>query len=1112
MSNGRDVLARAARRHRAGDLQGARSILEAALAKHPRDAGVRALLGSLCAQAGAFEEASQHLGASLEIRPGNSDALNNLGGVLQRLGRTDEALKAYQQAVERRPSLAEAHSNLGNLLIETERPDEAIPHLHKALSLRPDFPEAHYNLGTALTRVGRFAEGITHLRRALALRPSYVEAHTNLGSALTATDRFEEALGCWERALALRPEHPEAHWNRSLALLAAERFREGWVEYEWGFASKDREQRCFPQPRWHGQPLEGKTVLVLAEQGVGDEIMFASCVPDLTVRGARVILECDRRLAPLFARSFPGVRVCGAQRSESPAWLLDPETADYHVSLASLPAQFRNDAVDFPTRASFLVPDPERVNLWKTRLSSLGPGVKVGVSWRGGARADTRRRRTIALSDWAPLLATPNVHFVNLQYGSTAEELAAAKRELGIVVHDWEDADPLTDLEGFAAQISCLDLVISIDNSTVHMAGALGVPVWVLLPRPPDWRWLLKGDTSHWYESVRLFRQREPGQWDDVVERVRTELAQRAALGNEEPAGGGRPTAHGAIERRCTGGGPKAVLVNDTSAWYHWGCTLTSSALRSGLEQAGFTVSSLPIDEIYELREIPASLDRFDDPAHFQRFAAANRGPFRLLQEADLAFVNGEGTLHGKGGPAVALLYLAYAAKRFLDKSIQIVNHSCYPSEEPGRPDPVAEALYAKVYRSLDFIAVREPLSEARARTLGVQPTLSFDCLPLYLEERYPRRPPRDPRALVVGGSVAWRDEGVRALARFIGKAAAAGFKVQVLVGARARPAKDDQAFVEALRREGVPGWELVVAASEAQWLDTLAGAGLLVSGRFHHSIAAAFLGTPFVAFESNTPKMAALCQCLGVEPPLAYTGKGLEQALWARCQRSLEDRAGAPQVSEGTLAGLRNRSRRNFDAARELAARFEAAKTYAQGRTTPDPPTSAAAILAAASALRAEGRLADAEAVLRRGLSSLSDTADLLLGLGEVLTELGRDSEAFDVLQRAAAGGAAQGPSLLLMAGLLLRNRRFEEAAEFAEAAAAADPANAAAALLVIGDSLDARGAVPAALAAYREALSRAPGHPAISARIEAAEKSSATAQVAQDSVDTKTRELSHS
>ena len=487
-------------------------------------------LGVALASKGKLDEAIECYKKALTIIPSDAEIYSNLGTALANKGMSDEAIDNYRKALTLKPDYAEAYINLGTALKEKGMIDEAIDNYRKALKLKPDFAEIYSNLGTALADKGMADEAIDNYRKALKLKPDFAEAYYNLGTALKEKGIIEEAIEKFNKALMLKSDYAEAHFNISLLILKKGVFKQGWRKYEWRFLQKDNSLRPFPQPVWDGSPLKGRTLLIHAEQGVGDEIMFASCLPDVISQGGHYVFECDRRLMPLFSRSFPEVEAMIRLRADEPDQGHLPH-AEVKIAIGSLPLFYRSDFDSFPQQKSYLVPDKQKVEIWNGRFKKLGDGLKVGISWSGGKNRSLRQTRSIPLEQWSQVFSLQGVHFINLQYGDCAEELKDIKETQDITIHDWDDTDPLKDLDGFAAQISALDLVISVDNSTVHMAGALGTPVWALLPFVSDWRWMQDFDDTPWYESVRLFRQRSLGDWESVLERVVSDLREFFADG-----------------------------------------------------------------------------------------------------------------------------------------------------------------------------------------------------------------------------------------------------------------------------------------------------------------------------------------------------------------------------------------------------------------------------------------------------------------------------------------------------------------------------------------------------------------------------------------------------
>ena len=497
-------------------------------------------LGNALSAMELWEEAAAALQHAADLAPDNADAHANLGTALHSMGRFEQAAIARRVAANLRPDSARIWADLAATLVEAGRVDEALSVCRKVLDLDPNLPEAHIILGTALKAEGRLSEAAVAFERAITLRPDYVLAHNNLGTIRYAEGRFAEARAAYDRAIEVDAESTEARWNKAALHLLLGEFEVGWDLYEYGLATRSARSRLrlrgsvrFEEhPSWLGTPVAGKRLLVWSEQGVGDQIMFASAIPDLLDQGAECVVEADQRLELLFRRSFGGIQFLAHKTAT------DSDIAqfaiDYQVPLGSLCRWLRPGLASFPSRRSFLRADAAQVSAYRTRYRQwFGDRLIVGISWLGGTGA-VRRVRSIALIEWSAILRQPDLGFVNLQYGDCSAELTAVKEAIGVEVAQDHTVDPLKDLDAFAAQTAAMDLVISVDNSTVHMAGALDVPVWIMLPAVPDWRWLLGRLDSPWYASARLFRQETRGDWAPVIATVAQELEQ---LSRRLPAG-----------------------------------------------------------------------------------------------------------------------------------------------------------------------------------------------------------------------------------------------------------------------------------------------------------------------------------------------------------------------------------------------------------------------------------------------------------------------------------------------------------------------------------------------------------------------------------------------
>ncbi len=514
---------------------------------------------------GRVQEALADYNAALALRPDYPEALSNRGAVLQKLERWDEAEADYQAALALRPGWAEAWGSLGLIYRQMERWDDARAAFEQVLVYEPGSQDAGNNLGLVLLKQGDFAgalgqfeavlsasagcvpalnnrgmalkelgrvdEALSCLAEVLALQPDYNEAQVNLGTCLMAQNRMEEALAATDLALARDPEHAGAHWNRSLVLLTLGDYAQGWPEYEWRFGCHMAAPRLWSTPRWDGTPLAGRTLLVCAEQGLGDTLQFVRCCAAINKscaainkdgqrgeRSGRVVLECPPALHSLVQDCRGIDQVVAPPASHEPA-----RAHDVHISLLSLPGLLGiapgGDGVPYLHAPAL------GVQKWQAALRPLAPAphppLKVGLVWAGNPSHKNDHNRSCRLRDWACLADVPHAAFYSLQKGFAEAELADTSlawkpAALGAALEDFADT---------ASAMQAMDLIIAVDTSSAHLAGALGRPVWTLLPFTPDWRWGLEREETPWYPSMRLFRQPAPGQWGAVLARVRAELA-----------------------------------------------------------------------------------------------------------------------------------------------------------------------------------------------------------------------------------------------------------------------------------------------------------------------------------------------------------------------------------------------------------------------------------------------------------------------------------------------------------------------------------------------------------------------------------------------------------
>lgn len=532
--------------HQQGRLREAKALYEEVLRAQPGHADALHLLGVMAAQTGQPGAAVELIGRALRAAPDNAVFHGNLGNALRDAGRALEALTSYETALRLAPGDAQTHSNRAVALNDLRRFDEALAACDQALAiapgqvealhhrgnalaglgrhgqaladqdsvlaLRPDHAQAHYARGNALTTLGRPEEALAAYDRAIALRPAHAGTFANRGAALARLNRIPEALADYQRAIAIEPGHAEAHWNQSLALLLSGDFARGWPLYEWRWKTEAHRARArsFDQPPWLGaEPLEGRTILLHAEQGLGDTIQFCRYAAQVAALGARVILEVQKPLTGLL-RGLEGVSAVIARGDPLPDF-------DLHCPLLSLPLACGTKA-PVPLARPYLRADEAKLRDWARRLGEkFRP--RIGLAWSGSATHVNDANRSLAFASIKSLLS-PDFEWISLHRELRPAEEQTVSRS-GIA----HFGDALQDFSDTAALCSLMDRVISVDTSVAHLAGALGRPVRLLLPFAPDWRWMRDRDDSPWYPTARLYRQERAGDWSAPLHRMAEDLA-----------------------------------------------------------------------------------------------------------------------------------------------------------------------------------------------------------------------------------------------------------------------------------------------------------------------------------------------------------------------------------------------------------------------------------------------------------------------------------------------------------------------------------------------------------------------------------------------------------
>ncbi|MEX1232184.1 MAG: tetratricopeptide repeat protein [Planctomycetaceae bacterium] len=494
----------------------AQTALEFVVKQTPGDPFAWELLGCVHAAQDHQNEARHSFAQAVTLDPAKISARFRLAESLYQKSDDVAAEGHLLTLLSDVPEHVGARLLLGSICYRQDRAVEAVQLFHKATMLQPQMASHWSNWGAALQLQGDLNGALKTLDQAVALQPNESSAWTNRAAILQDLQRFDESEFCYEKILILKPDDAAARHNRALLWLLRGDVEQGLPEHEFRGPRIELQRSGRLQQPWTGEPLTNERLVIRTEQGLGDEVMFVRYFSEVQSRVRQIRIECDSRLRPLLQRSFPQIEFVNGTTS------IDSTTPERHIAMASLPLVLGDDFRAAGYSAPYIQADPVLRTKWRERLDRLPANRCIGISWFGGGTPLTRRKRSIPLAQWSELLSVADAAFVNLQYGLHRGE--------GHQLHQWDETDPTRGLEQFAALLSELDLVISVDNSTVHLAGALGVPTLVLIPVVPDWRWGLEGERSHWYQSVELIRQNE---WNDWTSPLRTAASR---LGSNLPA------------------------------------------------------------------------------------------------------------------------------------------------------------------------------------------------------------------------------------------------------------------------------------------------------------------------------------------------------------------------------------------------------------------------------------------------------------------------------------------------------------------------------------------------------------------------------------------------
>ena len=523
--NTSQILTLAVQHHQSGRLDQAEQLYRQIIQVEPKHADAWHLLGVASSQAGRHAVAVDCINQAIALNPNAAAFYGNLGNVYTSLKKFEDAVNAYQQALRLKPDFVDAQLNLGIALRDQGQSELAMDSFQAALRLQPKHPVVHNNMGMIYREQCQHEAALGSYRRALELNPNFADAYNNQANVLNEVGRVDEAILSYQQAIRLQPDFAEAHLSLATVLLLAGRLKEGWVEYEWRFVCGRPELPAFDKPRWDGSPLNGRTIVLYGEQGFGDKLQFMRYAPLVKARGGRVVVACNKLLMPILSRCAGIDEFVGLPGGKLPPY-------DVYSPLLSLPGLLGTTVETIPGEVPYLFADPELVESWKEKLSRTS-AFKIGIVWQGSTLNKGGLSRSIALKEFAPLGKVDGIQLYSLQRGFGSEQIAEMSDRLQIDDFEGKLDENTGAFMDTAAVMRNLDLVITTDTSIGHLAGGLGVPVWVAIPFAPDWRWFRDREDTPWYPTMRLFRQPRIGDWKGVFERMADELQHQLASRRE---------------------------------------------------------------------------------------------------------------------------------------------------------------------------------------------------------------------------------------------------------------------------------------------------------------------------------------------------------------------------------------------------------------------------------------------------------------------------------------------------------------------------------------------------------------------------------------------------
>ena len=774
------------------------------------------------------------------------------------------AIATAEKAVEKAPENDLLWAILEKAYDTNRRFPDAVRAARKAVELKPEHAGHYSNLGLALLHSYELDESAAAFDRAIELDPLMNAPYLNRANIYRLKKDYAGEEAVVRQALEIDPTSGDVHYGLGICLLRQEKYEEGFAECEWFWHKNIMSSTRLPLTfrRWYGEDLKDKVILVYADQGVGDTIMMARYIRPLLEQHApsKIILNVNDKLRGMFEHQYADLIKAGhVIIFDDTTMKVGPENVHFVVASTSLPHVMGTRIDNIPGAQSYI--SKQKTLDYKTATQDF----VVGISWHTKSM-DSGWLRSLELADFAFLAKHKNVRVINLQYGDTLAQREEAKTK-GLDIFNDETVDAWSDLQAFADQVAACDLVISIDNTTVHVAGALGVPAWVILPQDPFWRWPVSGNATPWYDSLRLFRPQPGAPYKEVLTDLEAALEKRLATGKEEP----HPfkPLYPAAPRKKT-----AFIINDTGSCFAWGNNATMQGIKSALTDKGYDIQTLSVLELPVFADRRLTLQDFDDATYLSACRYRDPTLFHHLQHADAVIINGEGLMNSLSDPALQMMYLAYVAKEKFGRKVAIINHTCFPEGGMALTDPQGLAFYMKVYKVLDGCCVREAGSYTLLQALQLPVEQGFEASVLWVRDYLKGKPARiKGNYAVITAGPGYGSQYAEVLAKVCGKLRQVGLQPVILMGAQLHVGQEDRFFAEDMQELVGQSIEVITAKSLEEFADTLRRASLALTGPFQTSVMSYAMGVPTIPVTtgSNFVALKELMKICDIAEPLSY-------------------------------------------------------------------------------------------------------------------------------------------------------------------------------------------------------------------------------------------------